>query len=740
MPHSLTTGSDDSQLKKVIELDELSGQFEMDADGYWRFVPSPEEKASIERWLGEAIDRAEREQRVRLDAQAENRETYSFVKKMLDNEGGIAILPSPIARIPADQIIASTHNAIVHATPLFAMDPYFDASYPVLMPSPEYDPNDPDMAMLAGVPAGTAIKIDVGAEEISRKMESGIDFVARERLDFERVNHRVIDACVIEGYGWVKTCRKRKKRNIIRPKADSFLVDVEDTEEIEYNSGSQIQWMFVHDSNMLRPNMHQDINDLDWLAERDPQSPDDLRAAYANDEYFLYDDKKQKDAEVQRYASATSSTVDEAKVRTDAAIRKIDAEQTDNYLDIRDVWAYRWLHVKNEQTGESERRRFMLQLTYHHGVRKLLAAYRNPYNHQRRIHTVFTQFLDGSCTVGIVKYNQILGTHFIQSEIKSSFIANNPQPWHDPQATETATFLAKGMPRSPEVSIPGLGGKDWGYVPRGAEHYSLLPHIQWNAADAQAASKVGDYETRGSAPSHTSPNTVSMLLDRGGQSSLLFLSMMDRGWREAVRLYLETARQYQPLGEVIPVRDPKTRAKTMVPFRYPIGEALDNFRIALTAANDAASRERSPEQIMGLMNAWQQQAAFMMQPIGALINPATSPEQAKLYMKIIEGGQALLDRLVSTTRVDEETFNIIPEVMSVVAEKAQLLEQAKAQQATEAANAANQAPAGGGLVPPTEGAPDAGALAGVGAEPGVAVGFAAPPDEGIPVAGSEGQA
>src|SRR6185503_7893362 len=139
----------DSQVRRVIELDEHSGVFELHEDGYTKFLPSADEKIAIEKWLGEEIEIAERENRLRLDAQAENRETYSAVKLSIPDARGMSLLPSHIARVPAEQIIASTHNNVMRPTPIFSLDPYFDAQYPVLMPTPEYDPEDAETAAFA---------------------------------------------------------------------------------------------------------------------------------------------------------------------------------------------------------------------------------------------------------------------------------------------------------------------------------------------------------------------------------------------------------------------------------------------------------------------------------------------------------------------------------------------------------------------------------------------------------------
>lgn len=714
--------SNDSQVRKIIELDGESGRFELDEDGYTRFFPSDEEKAAIERWIAAEITTAEEANRERFELQAQNRDAYSFKKMLLDNGGGEAVLPLPTSRIPADQITATMVNNIMRPRPLFAFDPYFADTYPILMPSPQPDPNDAaSVAFAQAYTPGKPIKFEIDAETGSRHIEAGVDFKFRERLDFESKAHKVVHHCNIEGYAWLKAFRELKKRCIIKPKTTDLLADLEDFEETEYDDSEQVHVEYVDDSNMLRPNLYQEIDDLDWLSERYPESPDDLRVKYENGEYFLIKDAD----ECERLAKNTTTDIYDPGVRTGK--EKGKESDVPRYCDTRDVWPYRWLKVKDERTGKSVRRRFMLLVRYHHGSGKLLAAYRNPYHNQKRIHTVFQQFLDGSSTVANVKKHQNVATHLLSAEVKGRFLANNLQPWHDPTSMNAASHFAKnGNVFNPNYSIPARYGEEWGFASAGNNHPSMLAHIQYlieGSMGSQATSSQSAYEQGAAAPSHTSPNTVSMLLDRGGQQSILFLRMLNRGFRRVVRLYLEICRQYQPLGETIPVRDKKTRAITqLIHFRYPLGKVLDNFGITLTAADEAMQRERDPDQMAAVLDTHQRHMSFQMQPLAALIDPRTTEAQAGVYRKIIESEQALFDRVIAMTRTDAQTFNLLPDVDAIIAEKIKMIAEAEAAKAMEAQNAAatGDATNGGGFVQDAGQQGDVGTGGGVGAEPGMA--------------------
>lgn len=697
----------------------IDGRFEPDENGYDRFVfASDERKSIVERWLVSELQTAEDANKDRLARQAENRDTYSAVPMVIPgDESGKAVLPSPIARIPADQIIASTHNVIMRPRKIFSCDPYYDEEYDVLVEA--HGPQDayPDPTIAPGTP----IVIKVRSEEIARHLEQGVNYLLRERIDFEDKNQRVVHSDVIEGYAWIKTCRRKKRRNVIRPKITAGLrtVDLDKVEEYGYDSGDDVYFEFVHDSNMLRPNLYQPVDDLPWLAEYDPESSDEFLARYSGGDYYLV----ATDEEAERLSKAVSIALDDSRDRNkrpDGSAKNTAAADGD--CDMYDVWAKRTLRVKDEETGKTVFKRYKMLFRFHRGAGKLVSAHKHPYRHQRSIHTVFKQFLDGSCTVGIVKYNQQIGTLAAQAELKGAVLANVKRYWYDTSSPAASNALAGGAPMEQGTAIPAIFGKEWGMERGSSEHFSLLPFMQWNDNKGQQTSKVSDYEAGTAAPSHTSPNTVSMLLDKSGQTNVLFLRSLNRGWVNCVKLLLETMQQFKPLGMMIPVRDPLTKAITMAPFMLPVGEAIYNFRWTLTAADEEAASERNPEQIAQLLSTQQAHVASVMQSFTAIVDPNTTEAQTDFHRKAIAAEQSIMERLLSLTRSDLDTFDVMPEVDAVIAEKREMIAQAKLAQEQAAANAADQNAQGGGLVPPAEAASDGGAPTGLGEQPGVAGG------------------
>lgn len=704
--------NDDGSLCCTIELDKTSGEFEMQEDGYTRFIPSKEKLDYLNRWLGDQLDKSERNLKPRWDECAANAEAYKPIKKNLRNDGGQSVLPAATSRNPADQIISNTVNVVMRSSPIVSFDAYFEEDYPVIVPV------DPQDVIAQGVnledptrtaPLPTSQMVD--SETIANRFEHCVEFKNRERLDFEGNFHKIVESCVVgKSPVYWKTYAEPKNRYIIAPKLKTPFIDVEDEEEREV-AEEVVRWLVVPYNNVLVSSIDQTPDDLDMLAERDPQNmPDDVTRRYENGEFFLIEN----DEDCQKCACSTSGVIEETKARTDATTKNYEPETPDPFCDLWEVWFYAYLKMKAEGDAKPRVRRFSLMGTYHRGCRKLLSVMRNPYKHQRRIHVGFTQFLDGSSTVGITRHAQELQTYLIQAEVKSSFVANNPLYWYDPNAYDTAEWFRKRTePLTAATMVPGKVDVDWGPVRGGFEHYSLLGLIQWNAGTAQESSKQSDYEQGNRVVSHTSPQVVNSMLDRGGQSQILFLRLLNRGVSEVMRLYLETARQYQPMGENIPVKNPETEAIIMVPFRFPIGEVLDNFRISLTAAEEAASRERDPEQMAMALQLHQQHTGFFAQVLQAMRDPSSTPEDVAFFRKTLEGAQALYDRIIATTRADERKFNLMPEVDSIIAEKTKAMEAMKnAQQ--------SQAPPTAGALPAPEQGADIGESSGVGGEPGVA--------------------
>jgi hypothetical protein len=681
------------QLRATIELDSESGRFEIDGDGYTRVFLEEEELKRVEIWLGDEITRTRDDLAAVFAECAENIETYKAIKMHIDGAGP-AILPSPIARNPADQIISTTVNKVAQTKPIFSFDPYFNNTYKVPVPL-EVPMPDPTTGQVA--PRKFAVAVDVDSEQLSQRWEVGMEFKNRERLRFIPLFHRTVHDCVTAGLGYVKVCRRKKTRTLIAPKVKGAILDFTDTEELYIRDGEDVHWYNVAYSNVLRPNMDDEIDDLPWVSEILSHESEDITKGFYNEEYFLIRDEDDAKALAGNVTQATTRE----KERTDATTRNLSPQVPHLAPDVHEVFFFRNLKVRivDQKTGKEKIvvRRFDLMGEFHVGARRLLSLFRNPYNHQRRLLVPFTQFLDGSSTVGIIKYHQIIGTHLQQAEIKNSFHGNNFTYWWNPDSIKTAKFFNGRKTIEIGEIIPGVYNTDWGVVRAGEGFtYSLLPLMQWNNGESQTASRQSSYEMGETIPGRTPSSTVQQILERGGQPGNLFLLRLSEGFAKVMRLYLETARQFQPMGETIPVRDKGEKAILEIPFRYPIGDALDNFRIALTASDQMLAKEHAPEEIATLMNLYQQHTGFVAQVAGPIAK--ASPAEADFFRRVIAGETEVFDKLVSMLRTDtKEKFDLMPAVDALVEEA-----KAAAQQ-MEAMNAEGQVTGAGGAVPGAEG-------------------------------------
>lgn len=396
--------------------------------------------------------------------------------------------------------------------------------------------------------------------------------------------------------------------------------------------------------------------------------------------------------------------------------------------DVMEVWFYRNLKVIDPDTGEKVVKRFSLMGEFHVGAKRLLSCFRNPYDHQKRIHVPFTEYLDGSSTVGMLRWHQTVYTHCSQSEIKNSFHANNFSYRASPGSDVAEKYA--NQPLATGVVIVAEKDEFDAFRP-GAEHASLLPLMMHIRGDAVEASKVSAYESGQSIPGRTPSSTVQQILERGGEPGNLFLLRLNEGVQKVMRLYLETARQYSPMGETVPVIDPETKAILEVPFRFPLGECMDNIRISLTAADEALSKEHAPEEIAMLMQLYQQRSQFVASLAGPLMDPRSTPAAMGLFQKIIEGDQVIFEKLIGSVRTDtKDKFDVRPAIDALIAEKQAILQQQQMQQESELANA-NQAAEAGGVVSGAEGRTDSGGYPGAGGEPGLPPDAVEDPEAGV---------
>lgn len=715
---------EESQVHRALQLSGESGEFVMDANGHTRFVPVDSELAEINRWLAEETDVAEMESREGYQDAADCIETYKASRTADPVDGELAILPAPLARIAVDQVIAWEYNTIMRPTPIVSMQPYFKDTYDIVVPP---DAEMAAMGMMPGTPGMSGITIQRSAEETATYLEAGYDYKLRETLNFSAFLRTTLTDCATVGKTYAKVCWERDERIIMAPKKNGVVIDFSAYDEESVYDDEGVHWYAIPIFNILKRAHEDDLDRAEMLQERVPCSSDDFYGRCLSGEFPLLKDEEHL---------SLSRVVGEVKVD---AQRQVEANTQNkysalppNFVDLRLVWFYRRLKYVDSD-GQRKIRKVSLMGYYHHGARRICSIFRNPYRHQRRPYAVGYQMKDahsdsGSSTTSVSRWFQKVATHLTQAEIKNVFLCNNFTPWADPDGP-VASFFESGARLRPGKSVPGVFNKDWGVASIGIEHDSMVPLLNlirgW-AREAQNMSAVesGDASGLGRTPA----GSISQLLQAGLQQPIMFLRGYDDFVRRLVMLDMETRRQYEPLGEIIPTRDAETKAITSVPFRYPLGEVGKNFRISLTASDEAMAREHEPEQLMLLLNMWQQYTQFVAQVVGPM--KEASPSEREFFQKIVSGGQALFDRIVQMMRTDKDKFDLSKAIDAIEAEVEQSQQQMAAMAEQEQDIAPTQTPNPGGIVSERPESFDGG-MAGMADVSGLASGAVPPPEAGV---------
>jgi hypothetical protein len=726
----------------AIELDGTSGEFEMGEDGYLRFYPSDETRKKIEAYLYDEITRAKEDHKDLFADAIANLEAYKGKKIRIDGSGEQSILPSPLVRIPCDQIISSTVNTVLRARPLVSLDACFPAEYevPVQIPVPREQMAE---VQAMGVPLNQPFVIKVNAEQVARRLQQGLEYKLRNVLDFATFIWTIVTDCVTVGKvpAWAKVCRHAKERPLVEPKVNGVSVDLKAKTRRYVDDGEEVTFYSVPGVNVLLPIDEDDQDESPWLAESVPCSPSAFLAAYYAGDYFLLDKKGEEgEEEAKKLSLLTSENADPQREKREATqdrVASVPRAQIEKY----EVWFYWDLKVKLPDPENPEKtkpvvQRFSLMGDFHYGAKRLLSCFDNPYEHQKRIHVPCWQFKDphshaGEGTAGIVRWHQKVHTHAIHADIVNAHHADVPLYWYDPDGNpDTIKFFEGKDVVAPGEFIPGVEGKDWGRVRAGEGHNSLLQVAQYVAGSAQETSNVSAYESGQTIPGRTAAATVAQILEQGKQQPLLFLRQINNFVSKVIWLYLRTVRQFQPMGETLPIRSEELKGVVNLPFRLPVNEALDNFRITLTAADEAMAKEHEPEQIALLINAYEQHTKFATEVVGPMLQGTYTPAQMNLMQKIVEGHQELFDLILSSTRTDTDKFDLRPQLNAVVEEIEQMQKQMQEAQANAAA--ANQGAGPQGVVPGAEGAGVGGGLPGTDGQPPVAAGVGPAAAAGAP--------
>lgn len=646
------------KLSDLLRAEIDSVKIEMDSNGHYRVTFSDEELRKINLHLKAQLDTTYEDWTPIWNEAVENQETYRTVKIPIP-DGGQSVYPAPIARIPADQIISSIYNAVMRPRPIFSVDAYLNAHYPVASAQPT--PN-------------TVMAEQVSSEIVAHRMEQGYDFIMRERIGFGQLFMKGVTEAVKGSPFWWKVVACPSQKTALTPKVEGALIDLTDKQETKTN-GDIVRWFLVPFTNCMYPLDAESIDSAEWFAERMPMLPDEVAKRIVTKEFFLIEDE----AKATSLVTNTIDRNDEFKVRVQQSTEKKIVTAPEQVCDNWLVWFDRNVRyldpeqptdpISGEKIWRIKKLRFVSN--FHRTAGEMMDCHLNDYEHQQTPYELVDQMDNGDCTVGRMKYHQTMFTYAGQSEIKSAHIANNLNYWYDPNQPEIADFFGSHRVIEMGQHIPGVKDKDWGTVTMGEKHYSMLDLMKFYLSMSQLDSRENDFTMGGRPPGRTSPNTVKQVYEHAEETKAMFLARLSSKFSRLLRLDAETRRQYQPMGEILPAWDAEAKAAIEIPFRFPIGDVMDNFRFALTAADEALTAERDPQQIMMRKTALMQDGEYVAKVIAAIINiqQPLPPSAVSLFAKVMTRDQQALRQLMGQQVTDEESYDLTPEIEAVIRER-----------------------------------------------------------------------
>lgn len=653
----------------LIELDGSSGTLQQSEafPGYIEFAPSDEVLGRIEKYLGEELTQALEDYKPIFEEARDNTETYKAKKMTVD--GMTDILPSPLARIAANQNIAWAHSTIMRPTPLLSVKPYFPANYDVMMgvPVPQQD----------GTVTQATVPMPRDADKIAKTWELGYEFILRERVNLGKKSEQILtDTVTGAAPCWGKVCYHAETRSVMGPVKGKFTIDLSDKREAEMPVGDPVKWLILPVYSVIRPVEEDDVQASPWIAETTPLSPDDYLLKYYSGEFPLIAD----DETAEKQSKMAEDTRNESKVQSDETVKQVVVRNARLRCKVYEVWFYWDVKIPNPNDPKRKMiKRMSFMGSFHLGPNKLLSCFRNPYDHQLRPYVPFFQIedphtLSGSSTVGDVKWHQRVKTRAWGLELENAASANNMCAFADPD-TEAYTAMINRKKYLPNEVIPKREDEYVELWRKGEGHFSLLPNIQYIDNDGMRAVNMSSIELGADVPNRTPSGTVSQVIQQGNLQNLMFLRTICDRLVEMVKLDLRTRRQFYPTGETLHVFDQETQQLLEVLFQFPVEDAIDNFRFAFTAADEEMAKEHELPQLMALQANNQKRSMFVSQIAGLLVNPQLLPSQIQFLVDILASDQAITDKITSLFQADTKKFDYAKDIQQIVQEREALLQQ-----------------------------------------------------------------
>ena len=660
----------DDLLRDIVgDLEEASprrSKFELSPDGYYeRWIPSDDEDKLVSEYAHTYIRNLEADNADILREMGENVDAYRAVTKTLGSrtdEDPVVTLPLISRKV--DQLVSFQAATILRPRPVISVDPYFDDEYAVMAPRSVEVPGVGMQQM------GAPDTFD--SEQVAATLEFGLDYKLRERMPLRAIvkktfqdmaisNHAILKVVWDQKYRTVRTNRVKKLPN------GMAVVDGSEERVLKNQDAGQIRNVSLF--GFLAP-LDCPLDEAELVCELFPMSSTQLREKLTTGDYFL--PKRDEWDELLR------QTTDDYRLTEDRSISMPGRGSTIERHDTREVW-FQWpVEVEEyDEDGAAYNVKKLMSMCgiYHMCAKRFLTLYRNPYHHGTNPYVLITEDEDSLrrpelSMVGRTKTQQTLASQMLHINIQNAVAASNFDIFCNPDSEAWEALQSQG--RRPGRLIPRYDKDDVEMAQAGQNHPGLNNEIGLMQQDIADTMGVSPYEEGTMIPGRTPADTVRQILQSGLQRPLMTMSAVSDGFGRAVKMYLQVLRQFNPYGELVPTKNPETNAKIMVPFVLPVEEVLDNFDIALTAAEEELAKEADTEQRIMMFNLLGEASGKFAQMAGGMADVNASPALTALFEELLQINIKALKQIIEPVRKDVTKFLPTQEaIAAIMAEKQQ---------------------------------------------------------------------
>lgn len=627
-----------------------SGRFELSEDGYYeKYLPGTSEREALHTFVYDYIKALETDNAQILRDVADNIDAYRAKPKSVgSNADEDPVITIPLIGSKIDQLVSFEVVTLTRPRPVVTIDPYEDDIYEVLTKETINVGDEGPMEM------GATTTFD--SEEVAATLESGVDYKLRERMPLVKTLKKISMDLKVANYSVLKvvydTRQSVYRQNVVKRLPGGFA-RVDGTEERILRGKDSARINNVGLFAFLAP-VDCDVEDAELLCELTPLSTTAVREGLSTGEYW-YPKRDEWDGIVKH-------TTKDFKLTQDPERTLKDASGAVERHDVREVW-FQWAPEVTEydDEGKSYRVRKLMSMCglFHMGAKCFLTLYRNPYHHGMPPYILVTEDEERRrrpelSLVGRVRVHQALISQCFHTDISNAYQASNFDIFCNPDSDAWTSIKEQG--RRPGRLIPRYDEKEVEMRQAGANHPGLGSQIGYLSQNLTDTLGVSPYEEGSVIPGRTPADSIRQILQAGLQRPLMTLSAISDGMGRAIRMYLRVLKQFEPYGEIIPTKDPETREKLRIPFRHPVEEVLDNFRIALTAADEELAKEADQEQRIMMFNLIRDAGSTFAQMAGAMADVTASPAITGMFAEIFQNLNRALKLVIEPVRKDVKKF------------------------------------------------------------------------------------